>query len=312
MRNHRERAGETQAFARAPPSITLLGMPRWPARFSRHARLLAIALTFSLSLACLRKSPQAAPEQASSSAAANIAAPASKADEAPIEIPSGPEVPDQPSPRRVEQPWMSLKEWRRRHEQKLHAPHRLEAKLVVLGDSIVEGWADSAVFRRAFADYQPLNLGIGGDQTQHLLWRIDQGILDGTTARVAVVLIGVNNLGNGFAPEETVRGIAAVLERVRAKLPAARVLLLAVLPAGETPEDGLRAKIRATNAQLAALSVPPEVRVADVGGIFLEADGRIPKAQMADFLHPTALGQERLTEAVRPLVAELMAAADAR
>jgi lysophospholipase L1-like esterase len=291
-------------------------MPRRADRSGRYFRLLPIALGSSLSLACLRKSPPAAPEQASSSAvssaAISSASVASTAHEAPIEIPSGPEVPDQPSPRRVEQPWMSLKEWRRRHEQKLNAAHRLEAKLVVLGDSIVEGWADSASFRRAFADYKPLNLGIGGDQTQHLLWRIDQGILDGSSARVAVVLIGVNNLGNGFAPEETVRGIAAVLERVRAKLPAARVLLLAVLPAGETPEDGLRTKITAANAQLAALALPPEVRVADVGRVFLEPDGRIPKAQMADFLHPTAMGQERLTEAVRPLVAELMAAAKER
>jgi lysophospholipase L1-like esterase len=203
---------------------------------------------------------------------------------------------------------MSLKEWRRRHEQKLHAPHRLEAELVVLGDSISEGWADSGAFRRAFEAYKPLNLGIGGDQTQHLLWRIDQGILDGSKAKVAIVLIGVNNLGNGFSPDDTLRGIRAVVERVRTKLPAGRVLLLQVLPAGETPDDGLRAKIVATNAQLAALSLPPEVRLADVGGIFLEPDGRIPKAQMADFLHPTASGQERLTEAVRPLVAELMAA----
>lgn len=258
---------------------------------------------------CLRQSPQAAPEQASSTAlASGPAAAEPKADEAPIELPSGPELADQPSPRRVEQPWMSLSEWRRRHEQKLRAPHRLEAELVVLGDSIVEGWGDSAAFRRAFEAYKPLNLGIGGDQTQHLLWRIDQGVLDGSKARVAIVLIGVNNLGNGFSPDDTVRGIRAVLERVRSKLPKARVLLLHVLPAGETPDDGLRAKIAATNAQLAALPVPPEVRVADVGGIFLEADGRISKAQMADFLHPTAAGQERLTEAVRPLVAELLAA----
>ncbi len=261
-----------------------------------------------LGLGCLRKAPQAAPEQASSTALANAKATPEPEAETPIEIPSGPEVADQPSPRRVEQPWMSLSEWRRRHEQKLRAPHRLEAELVVLGDSIVEGWADSAPFRAAFGAHKPLNLGIGGDQTQHLLWRIDQGILDGSRARVALVLIGVNNLGNGFSPEDTVSGIRAVLERVRAKLPAARALLLHVLPAGETRDDGMRVKIAATNAQLAALQFPPEVRVADVGGIFLDPDGRIPKAQMADFLHPTALGQQRLTEAVRPLVAELMAA----
>lgn len=202
---------------------------------------------------------------------------------------------------------MSLKEWRRRHERQLHAPRRLEAKLVVLGDSIVEGWCESSAFKRAFAAYEPLGLGVGGDQTQHLAWRIDQGILDDLQARVAVLLIGVNNLGNGFSPEETVRGVRVVLDRIRAKLPAAKVLLLQVLPAGETPDDGLRSKIVATNAQLAALALPPNVRRADVGGIFLEPDGRILKAQMGDFLHPTPHGQERLTEAVRPLVTELMA-----
>ena len=227
-------------------------------------------------------------------------------EEAPIEIPSGPEQADQPSPRRVEQPWMSLKEWRRRHERQLHAPHRLEAKLVVLGDSIVEGWCESTPFKRAFADYKPLGLGVGGDQTQHLAWRIDQGILDGLEARVAVLLIGVNNLGNGMSPEETVRGVRFVLDRITTKLRAVKVLLLQVLPAGETSSDDLRSKIVATNTQLAALELPPNVRRADVGGIFLEPDGRIPKTQMADFLHPTALGQERLTEAVRPLVSELM------
>jgi lysophospholipase L1-like esterase len=272
-------------------------------QFRRSLLLASVALLPTPS-ACLRQPPRAAAEQTSSTAAP----PAAEKEETPIEIPLGPEVPDQPSPRRVEQPWMSLSEWRRRHQQKLRASHRLEAELVVLGDSIVEAWADSAAFRRAFEAHKPLNLGIGGDQTQHLLWRIDQGVLDGSKARVAIVLIGVNNLGNGFSPDDTVRGIRAVLERVRSKLPAARVLLLHVLPAGETPDDAMRAKIAATNAQLGSLSVPPAVRVADVGGIFLEADGRIPKVQMADFLHPTATGQERLTEAVRPLVAELMAA----
>ena len=256
---------------------------------------------------CLRKAPSPPPQAVS--AAAPEAAP-KPLEPAPSEVPSGPERPNEASPRRIEQPWMSLAEWRRRHEKQLAAPHRSHTRLVMLGDSITEAWCESSAFRQALGQHQPLNLGIGGDQTQHLLWRIDHGALDGVTPRAAVILIGVNNLGNGFSPDDTLVGVRAVLERVMQKLPATPVLLLAVLPAGEKPADELRAKIVAINPQLQALAVPGKVRVADVGAVFLEPDGSIAKAHMADFLHPTALGHERLTSAVRPLLEELMRASE--
>jgi lysophospholipase L1-like esterase len=259
---------------------------------------------------CLRKAPADVQPTSSATEASESAASESKlppsVEPAAIDIPSGPERPDQASPRRVEQPWMSLVEWRRRYEKQLSDPRRKQAKLVVLGDSIVEAWCESRAFRAELGDHQPLNLGLGGDQTQHLAWRIDHGILDGLTPRAVILLIGVNNLGNGFSPEETLLGVRAVLDRIMQKLPGTPVLLLAVLPAGETSSDGLRAKVAAMNPQLSALEVPGMVRVADVGGVFLEGDGRISRAQMADFLHPTAAGYERLSAAVRPLVDELV------
>lgn len=278
-------------------------------------------LLIAVMVGCLRNAPpEVQPPSADPAAAPAAASPAATAPEAsavrveaeapaplPSELPSEPERPDRASPRRVDQPWMSLAEWRGRHERQLSASHRQRARLVVLGDSIVEGWADSAAFRSRFSELTPLNLGIGGDHTQHLLWRIDQGILDGLAPRAAIVLIGVNNLGGGFSPEATRLGIVAVIERVRQKLPKTPVLLLSVLPAGETAADGLRAKIVATNSQLSALAWPANVRLADVGGIFLTQDGSIPKALMGDSLHPTALGQERLSAAVRPLLDELLA-----
>ncbi len=275
-------------------------------------------LSLALVQGCLRQAPADVQEQSAVATHAPVAAVSSAKPEAPpteappnepasIDIPSELERPDRASPRRVDQPWMSLAEWRQRHERQLRAPHRQKASLVVLGDSIVEGWADSAAFRSRFGELTPLNLGVGGDHTQHLLWRIDQGILDGLAPRAAIVLIGVNNLGAEFSPDDTRRGIVAVVERVRQKLPETPVLLLSVLPAGEAPSDGLRAKIRALNSQLSSLELPANVRLADVGGIFLMQDGSIPKALMGDSLHPTAAGQERLSAAVRPLVDELLA-----
>jgi lysophospholipase L1-like esterase len=260
-------------------------------------------LGVALCAGCLRKAPAPAEPRLAVAVPESDAAPAAE----PIEIPSGPERPDQASPRRVEQPWMSLAEWRRRYERQLALPGRKQAQMVVLGDSIVEAWCDSAAFRSQFGARAPLNLGLGGDQTQHLLWRIDHGILDGLAPRVAILLIGVNNLGNGFSPEETALGVRAVLDRLRQKLPGTPVLLLAVLPAGETSGDGLRTKIVATNPELLALAVPGQVRVADLGGVLLEGDGSISRATMGDFLHPTAAGYQRLTSAVRPLVDELSA-----
>lgn len=281
-------------------------------------------LLIGLLVGCLRKAPAEVQQSAEPAVSPAVVSPAaittaeakppaplrieSPPEEAPPdELPSEPERPDRASPRRVDQPWMSLAEWRRLHERQLRAPHRKEASLVVLGDSIVEGWADSAAFRSRFRALTPLNLGVGGDHTQHLLWRIDQGILDGLAPRAAIVLIGVNNLGAEFSPDDTRRGIVAVVERVRQKLPETPVLLLSVLPAGAAASDGLRAKIVATNSQLSSIELPANVRLANVGGIFLERDGSIPKALMGDFLHPTALGQERLSAAVRPLVDELLA-----
>jgi lysophospholipase L1-like esterase len=222
-----------------------------------------------------------------------------------------PEVPalhpsDVATPRTKEEPWMSLAEWRDRHERQLHAAGREQAELVVLGDSIFEGWFYSESFQGRFGAYQPLNLAIGGDQTQHVLWRLERGILDGLEPRLVLVMIGVNNLGNGYSPEETVTGILAVVEEVRRRLPGAGILLLSVLPAGETPDEPLRLKVAATGELLAARSLPEGVVLVDLGFLFVEPDGRILPATMADFLHPTPAGQARLTEALAPRIEALI------
>jgi len=194
---------------------------------------------------------------------------------------------------------MSLREWRERHRAQLRDPARPRAQLVFLGDSITQGWASSRAYRTHFGSYQPLGLGIGGDQTQHVLWRLGDGALAGVHAKVVVILIGVNNLGNGHTPEQTFRGVQAVVRRVENDVPSAAIVLLDILPAGETPTDPLRKQVVATNRLLAALG-SERVSVLDVGAVFLDAQSRIPPELMADFLHPTAAGYERLSQAVAP------------
>lgn len=210
------------------------------------------------------------------------------------------------APRVVEQPWMSLAEWRSRHERQLAAAGRTESEVVFLGDSITEAWADTDFLRQRLAKYHPLNLGIGGDQTQHVLWRIDQGTLDGLSPQLVVILIGVNNLGNGYQPEETADGVAAVVRRVEEKLPKARILLLSVLPAGQRPSDELRRAVDATNQLLPKLAEPGRVDLLDIGDVLLEKDGSIAPETMQDFLHPTADAYRDMTDVLVPAIERLL------
>lgn len=197
---------------------------------------------------------------------------------------------------------MSLAEWRRRFDAQLNDPHRAAARIVFLGDSITEGWCHSEAFEKAFANTQTLNLGLGGDQTQHILWRLDHGALNGLEPRWVVLMAGVNNLSNGFSPSETASGIVQIVLRIRTAFPNVRIALLGVLPAGETPNDPLRPKIAATNHLLEAQRLSLRVSFLSLEREFLDPDGTLPKEKMPDFLHPSEKGYEQMTIQVRKLI----------
>jgi len=215
---------------------------------------------------------------------------------------------DVASPPLADEPQISVGEWHERHQALLRAPGRTAARLVVLGDSIADGWCGSRAFGKQWGKLKPLNLALPAEQTQQLLWRIEQGALDGLSPRLVIVSIGIENLAHGASPADTAGGVRAVLDAVREKLPASGVLVLALLPAGQSTADPRRAPIQAVNSQLSQLgralaAEADRVLVSDVGGVFLEPDGSIPSEVMSDFVHPTALGYEALTVSVS-LVAE--------
>ena len=117
-----------------------------------------------------------------------------------------------------------------------------EAALVFLGDSITQGWegAGKAVWTATWAPLKAANFGIGGDRTEHVLWRLDHGNGDGLKPKLVVLMIGTNNTGHRKAEEpaaDTAAGVKAIIDRLHSKFPDTKVLLLGIFPRGEKPDD---------------------------------------------------------------------------
>jgi lysophospholipase L1-like esterase len=177
--------------------------------------------------------------------------------------------------------------------------------VLFLGDSIAAFFTTrgSAVWEREIAPLGTVvDFGIEGDRTQFVLWRVRNGELDGTNARVVVLMVGTNNLASA-TPENVARGVAAVVDTVREKLPRAVIVLNAILPRG-TPDDPARAKLADVNARLASLADGTHVRWLDAGAGFVDAGGAIDRALMPDRLHPSAAGYEVWAAALRPVLLE--------
>lgn len=181
--------------------------------------------------------------------------------------------------------------------------------LIFIGDSITQGWegAGKDVWKARYETRKAMNAGIGGDRTQHVLWRLDHGNIDGLAPKLAILMIGTNNFGGNTA-EEIALGIKAVVEKLRTKLPKTKILVLAVFPRGEKPDDPLRVKMAAINAAIKDLADGKMVHYLDINAKLMNADGTQNREIMPDLVHLTPRGYEIWGEAIEPKVAELMKA----
>jgi lysophospholipase L1-like esterase len=108
--------------------------------------------------------------------------------------------------------------------------------VIFLGDSITHGWEDQKAWQEHFGSFQPVNLGIGGDQTGHVLWRITEGHeLDHLKPKAAIIMIGTNNIGS-HTPEQIAGGIKAIVEELKRQKPHIKVLVLGVFPRGSATD----------------------------------------------------------------------------
>jgi len=199
--------------------------------------------------------------------------------------------------------------WRPRHEEKLEQAREQDIDLLMLGDSITQGWEGpgAEVWKRYYEDRNAFNLGFGGDRTEHVLWRLQHGAVDGMNPRLVVLMIGTNNTGHRMDPAAyTAEGVAMIVGELRERLPDSRILLLAIFPRSVSPFNDMRERNAEINALISRLDDGDMIHYLDVNDIFLEADGTLRAELMPDLLHPNAAGYAEWAEAVEPVISRLM------
>ena len=184
-----------------------------------------------------------------------------------------------------------------------------EFDIVFAGDSITHNWEGPG--REQFAElrktYSILNLGYSGDCTEHLLWRLRNGELEGYRTKCVMLMIGTNNTGNrGGAAEETAAGVKAILGTLAEKQPQAKVLLLPIFPRGESAADKKRETNEKVNETIKGLADGKKVIWVDFNAKFLDEKGDV-KWIMPDRLHPSADGYRDIwVPAVLPYFKEIV------
>lgn len=205
----------------------------------------------------------------------------------------------------VPEPQKSAK-WLRRHESMNDQVKGNQVNLLWIGDSIVQRWETQGkpVWDKYYAGRGAVNLGISGDRTQHVLWRLGHGNVDGISPKLAIVMIGQNN-GPHNTAAEIAEGVTAIVARLRQKLPETKILLLGIFFRGEKPNEE-QVKLAETNAIISKLADDQHIFYLNVNNIFLSPDGSIQGALMPDFEHPNEQGCRVWAEAIEPKVAELL------
>lgn len=178
-----------------------------------------------------------------------------------------------------------------------------------VGDSITEYWQETGltVWTKEFADRKCKNLGISGDTTQDVLRRLAMSNLDGLDAKVTVILIGTNNLSIGVETDEEIASqIQKIVQFIKTKIPNTQIILMGVFPRQWSPEDPVRAHIKAINKRIAQLDNGSDIHFLDIGDKLLESSGEISADIMSDSLHLTPKGYKVWADNVKPLIEEFL------
>jgi lysophospholipase L1-like esterase len=195
--------------------------------------------------------------------------------------------------------------WLKRHESFVARAKKGNARILFMGDSITDGWRDQPLWKTKYVPMKAVDFGIGGDCTQHVLWRLQNGECKGIKPKLVVLMIGTNNMG-GNSESQIVEGITAIVKEFRTRLPGSRILLLAIFPRGEKADDPLRKKVNDVNREIAKLDDGKWVKYLDINGKFLDADGTLPRDIMPDLVHPNAKGYQIWADAIEPTLQELL------
>ncbi|XHR28213.1 MAG: GDSL-type esterase/lipase family protein [Chthoniobacteraceae bacterium] len=178
-----------------------------------------------------------------------------------------------------------------------------QIELIFDGDSITDNWRGPGkeVWQKYYGNRNAFDFGIGGDRTEHVLWRLSQGQVNNLHPKLVALMIGTNNTG-GNSAEQIAEGIKAIVTDYQKRCPETVILLQAVFPRGEKADNPVRAKIKQINEIISSLGDGKKVIYVDFGDKFLQPDGTLSRDIMPDFLHPNAAGYEIWANAIAPIV----------
>ena len=205
------------------------------------------------------------------------------------------------------------------HRQLLDKAKRGGIDIYFEGDSIARRWGATdypellANWKQNFFGWNAADFGWGADLTQNILWRLDNGELDGVNPKIVVLLAGTNNVGNATPADggeakvaDVTRGIQAIVRMIQVKAPNATIVLTAIFPRNDN--IAVMPVIDKVNANLAKLAGGAKLRYLNINGKLANADGMLFDGMMnaRDKLHPTAKGYQVWADALKPIFAELL------
>jgi len=203
-------------------------------------------------------------------------------------------------------------DWMARHKAVVERVQKGNVDLLLVGDSIMMMWGGvpqpggpgQFLWDKYFGSRNAVNLGFGWDRTQHVIWRLQNGEVDGIHPKVAVVMIGTNNIGAN-SNRDIVTGVDTVVSTLRHKFPRMKILVLGIFPRDHNPDSWIRKQVAEVNAGISLLGKEKGITYLDLSQSFLEPDGTISPDMMRDYLHPTPKGFEIWAKAMEPTLAKL-------
>lgn len=205
------------------------------------------------------------------------------------------------------------------HEQLLEKRRQGQIDVYFVGDSITRRWGTSDAawkdllenWNSNFAGWNAANFGWGADKTQHILWRLQNGELDGVNPKVVVLMAGTNNVGRA-APlgdvqaraDEVVRGITAIVREIRRRAPRATVVITGITPRNDNIQ--VMPIIDAANARIARLADGKTVRYVNINEKLADDEGRLFVGMTYDGLHLTTTAYQLWADALKPILTEVL------
>lgn len=216
---------------------------------------------------------------------------------------------DQPSPRRDKN---SLKA----HEQLVEKAKMGGIDIYFEGDSITRRWGTSdyqwkanlANWNSNFFGWNAADFGWGADSTQNILWRLENGELDGVNPKIIVLLAGINNVGTVPGGDEKVenitRGLQAIVKVMQEKAPNAVIILTGLFPRNDNM--AVIPEINKINENLARMADGKKIRYINVNDKLADQDGKLHPGMTVDRLHPTPKGYQIWADALKPIFTEIL------